>query len=217
MPTKILLPLFALAVLLSACATKDLQDQPPPAAEGNRSLGSVASSSSQFSVASIEEQDEAGPKEYTANLAESFIAFKGGKGGILSQEGKFNQFDVTVKTVAGKPVALDVSIDITSMETGSQGLTDNLLNPDFFETETWPTATFTADSIVNVSGDTYAVTGTLTMHGVSKTEILTAEITKSSITINHTLDRTDYGIGGPADGLKAVDPAIPLEIKVVFN
>lgn len=223
MPTKLLLPLFALAVLLSACSNtvineedRELPEQPPVAAEDS-SLGSTEHSSSQLSIVPIEEEeDEAATAEYTANLAESFIAFTGTKGPI-EQECTFNTFDVLLKTESGEPVSLDVDIDLSSMESGSQKLTEHLLNPDFFDAEKWPNATFTATSFVKGDGNTYAVTGTLSMHGVSHPEIIQMDITNSHIIAHHILDRTVYGIGAPAEGLMAVDAPVTLEIKVVFN
>ncbi|MBT4120325.1 MAG: YceI family protein [Candidatus Peribacter sp.] len=224
MSPKLLLPLFALAILLSACGTtvineedRELPEQPPVAAEDS-SLGSTGNSSSQLSIAPMKKEgDKAEPMEYTADLSQSFIAFTGAKGNIVSHEGKFEDFDLSLTVVNGEPTALTATFNIESMVTDSEGLTTHLKSADFFDAATFPESSFVADSITSTGEDMYAITGTLNLHGVSKTEIINAKITQSYLTVNHTLDRTDYGIGGSTEGVKAVDAAVPLEIKVVFN
>ncbi|MDA0375736.1 MAG: YceI family protein [bacterium] len=121
-------------------------------------------------------------------------------------------------TVAhGSPTDLFITFAIDSIVTDNEKLTTHLKSADFFDATTFPEAIFIADSFVDSGEGIYAITGMLTMHGVTKKEIVTAKITSTYLTATHVIDRTDYGIGGPADGLKAVDPAIPLDIKVVFN
>jgi len=218
MPAKLLLPLFALAILLSACSSDRELPVEPPVAAVDSSLGSMGSSSSQSSIA-MDDSEElmVGTMEYTADLSQSFIAFTGAKGDIIAHEGRFEDIDFSMTVTDGSPTDLFITFAIDSIVTDNEKLTTHLKSADFFDATTFPEATFIADSFVDSGKGMYAITGMFTMHGVTKKEIVTAKITSTYLTATHVLDRTDYGIGGTTEGLKAVDAAVPLEIKVVFN
>jgi len=111
-------------------------------------------------------------------------------------------------------VSLTASIAINSLETDTGKLTAHLLTDDFFSAETYETATFESTSIVMNKGEDFTVTGTLTIKDVSNEEVITMVINEEYVQASHTIDRTAYSIGGPTEGLKAVNAAIPLEIKV---
>jgi polyisoprenoid-binding protein YceI len=197
MSPKLLIPLFALAILLSACSTEVITEE-------DREL-----------PAEGEQMDEV---SFTGTLSEipteSFIAFTGSKGAALSFEGKFNEFETAVEFAEGEPVSVSTTIQIKSMETDVQKLTDHLLNPDFFETETYEEATFTSSSVELMEGGLYFVTGDLTIKDVTLEENITFNITQNYIEGIHTIDRTLYNVGNAEDG---VDLEVPLEFKVVLQ
>ena len=200
MSSKLLIPLFALAVLLSACTTSVISDE-------QREIP-------------IEEQpmeDSVFTGTKNAQLDESFIAFVGSKKDIISHECKFNEFATEVVFDNGMPVSLTASIAINSIETDTEKLTAHLLTDDFFSAETYDSMTFTSTGIEEDSDGVYVVTGTLTIKDVSHEEVITMNISETLLTAMHTIDRTLYGVGGPAEGLKAIDAEIPLEIKVVLQ
>lgn len=197
MSQKILLPLFALAVLLSACSTEIITEE-------EREL-----------PAEEEQMDDATfTGTLNENLEESFIAFVGSKGEAISFEGKFNEFEAAIEFKDGAPVSVSTTIQIKSMETDVQKLTDHLLNPDFFESETYEVATFTSSSIDETAEGTYDVTGTLTMKDVSNEEVISMTISQSFLQATHTIDRTMYNVGSADDG---VNLEVPLEIKIVLQ
>lgn len=202
MSTKLLVPLFALAVLLSACSTTVITDE-------EREMPSEQMD---------EMQDEAFTGTKTQNPATSFIAFVGTRGETTSHECKFNQFTVAVDFADGVPSAIEATIDMASLETESDGLTKHLLSEDFFEAETFAEATFTSNDIQSTDTEnTYTVTGDFTIKGVTNEETMTMKITDEYLQGNYTLDRTDYNVGGPTDGLKAVNAPVPLELKILFQ
>lgn len=149
----------------------------------------------------------------TADMDESYIAFTGTKGEEKVHEGKFNQYTFSMKREEGEPKSIELEIGIGSMETEIDGLTTHLLSEDFFDAESFPTATFSSKSIEPVVDNTYTVTGNLTMHGVTESVTLDATITSAYLTLRHVLDRTTYGIGDP----EALDTAVPLDVKIVFE
>lgn len=222
---RLLIPLFVLAVLLSACSTRVISDEerklPKIDAQASSQEGSSSSTVLIPTLPSPETVNEDSAQEepviYRADLSQSFIAFIGAKGDIVSHEGKFDDFDVSLTVVAGTPTALDVAVQIDSMVTDSQNLTDHLLSADFFEEETYPQAVFKATAFENTGGSTYSVSGDLTIKGTTLPVTFTADITEYYLVLTHTLDRTAFSVGGPATGLKALDASVPLEVKIVYQ
>lgn len=107
-------------------------------------------------------------------------------------------FDEAAST--GKHGQVTVSIDMTSLSLGS--VTDQAKGPEFFDTATHKTASFTADILPSPTG--YIAQGNLTLHGTSHPVALpfTLQITGDTATMTGTtnLDRRDFGIGtGYAD------------------
>ncbi len=220
MSPKLLVPLFALAVLLSACGSTVITEEDrvlpenPLAAVEKSSVGSQGYSSSNASVFSA--ITEGTYEERAADLSQSFIAFTGSKGDIISHEGKFENIDFSITLTDSLLTDLTITIGIDSIVADPEKLTNHLKSSDFFDAATFSEAVFVAESFVNTGGDEYAITGTLSLHGVSKKEIINATITQQYLTTNFTIDRTAYGIGAPPEGLKAIDAAVPMEVKVVF-
>ena len=80
----------------------------------------------------------------------------------------------------------------------------HLRSADFFDVEKFPEITFKSKSIAAAGKDKYNVTGTLTLHGVSKEVTLPVTYlgtvkdpwggTRAGFEIETTLDRKDYGI-----------------------
>ena len=119
-------------------------------------------------------------------------------------EGSFASWtaDITFDESAsgGKHGKVAVSIDMTSLSLGS--VTDQAKGPEFFDTATHKTASFTADILPGPSG--YIAQGSLTLHGISHPVALpfTLQIIGDTATMtgNTSLDRRDFGIGaGYAD------------------
>jgi polyisoprenoid-binding protein YceI len=119
--------------------------------------------------------------------------FGGVQGKVL-----FDTKDVTKSSV-------DVTIDVNTIATGNDGRDAHLKNPDFFEVAKYPTITFKSSAVKEVAKGQLEVTGTFTMHGVSK--VITIPVTnlgtapgmkpgslvagfEGSLTIN----RSDYGM-----------------------
>ena len=151
-----------------------------------------------------------------ADLSQSFIAFTGKKGDLVSHEGKFNRFTVEVNTVDDVPLSMNASIDIASMETDSDRLTDHLQAPDFFDAATHGTATFRSSTVTSLGDSRYTVSGPLTIKGVTNDVSFTAEMNAAYLLLSYNLDRTAFGVGPAPEGVKAIDAVVPIEAKIVF-
>jgi len=83
--------------------------------------------------------------------------------------GLFGDVTGTLQIDPANPSAakVDVTIPIASVATSSQGLTDHLKTPDFFDIAKFETARFVSTS-VKVDGQKAVIKGNLTMLGVTK-------------------------------------------------
>ena len=126
---------------------------------------------------------------------------------MVSQvRGRFNDFSGTVNMDPKNLPASSVEFHIkaASIDTNVADRDKHLRSADFFDVEKYPEITFKSKSIKPAGKDKYNVTGTLTMHGVSKEITLPVTLgglakdpwgnTRAGFETETTLDRKDYGI-----------------------
>ena len=122
--------------------------------------------------------------------------------------GKFDDFSGTISIPdrANPTVAsVEFTIKTPSIDTGNENRDKDLRGANFFEVDKFPEISFKSTTI-KPSGkkDVYDVTGTFTMHGVTKTITLPVEFLgfikdpwggeRAGFTAHITLNRKDYGI-----------------------
>jgi polyisoprenoid-binding protein YceI len=112
---------------------------------------------------------------YAADPTHTFVIYEIGHFGTTTNRGRFSvkeglvQFDRTAKT--GKA---DITIDVTSVNTGVESLNEHVRSKDFFNAGEFPTGRFTADKF-SFNGDKVSeVSGTLTLLGKSRPVTLKA-------------------------------------------
>jgi polyisoprenoid-binding protein YceI len=109
-----------------------------------------------------------------------------------------NDADITKSTV-------NATIDVTGVDTGEDARNNHLKSPDFFDVATMPTATFTSTSMAK-SATGLTIAGNLTLHGVTKPVVLTADGPRgpaagmdhkqhAGFSASTTIKRSDFGIG----------------------
>lgn len=107
---------------------------------------------------------------------------------------------------------IDVTINIKELSTGIPALDKHLLSSDFFDADQYPTATFVSDKVVLTGKKSANVYGTLTIHGVTKPDILHVKLNKIAISpitqkktagfsATTTINRSDFGITKYLPGL----------------
>ena len=121
--------------------------------------------------------------------------------------GKFDDFAGAISVDEANPAvsSVEFTIKTPSIDTGVADRDKHLRSADFFEVEKYPEITFKSTSVKPSSRKNfYDVTGTFTMHGVTKTITLPVEFlgfvkdprgnTRAGFTAHTVLNRKDYGI-----------------------
>ncbi|GAA4459647.1 YceI family protein [Nemorincola caseinilytica] len=125
---------------------------------------------------------------------------------VSDVEGSFKKVDAKI-TCTGDDftdAVVELTADVSSINTDNDGRDKHLQNADYFDAEKYPTITFKSKTFKKLKDNTYAVTGNLTMHGVTKPVELRAvarsgtnPMSKKAITgfkITGVINRIDFGI-----------------------
>lgn len=108
----------------------------------------------------------AAPATYALDPTHTFVTFEAKHFGTSTNRGRFDKKSgsVTIDTAA-KTGKVEVTIDMASINTGTQSFDGHLKSKDFFHVEAHPTATFVGDKLVFDGDKLKAVEGQLTMLG----------------------------------------------------
>ena len=110
------------------------------------------------------------PHTYQLDTRHTYVSFAAPHVQAISWwRGKFDRTQSGSVTLdpAAKTGNIELTIDVTSIDTGDQALNAHLQSPDFFDAKQYPTATFKSDSVEFKADKPVAVKGELTMHGVT--------------------------------------------------
>jgi len=96
---------------------------------------------------------------------------------VSTVRGTFNTVSGTVTTDDADPTqsSVEATIDVNSIDTREPKRDSHLKSPDFLDAATYPTITFKSTKVAKVGENKFAVTGNLTLHGVTKEVVLEVE------------------------------------------
>ena len=144
---------------------------------------------------------------WTIDGAHSNIGFKVRHMMVSWTRGNFGAAEGTVE-IDGKDLktlAVDVTIDTSSIDTNNEKRDEHLKSPDFFDVAQFPTMTFKSTKAAALKGGGFELIGDLTIHGVTKSVTLTAEgfmepmtdpwgNVKTGTSASVTINRADFGL-----------------------
>lgn len=167
-------------------------------------------------------EPEPGPAADPMNLTftdNSMITFEGSKV-TGSHSGGFVDFVGTVSMPDGtfESAQITIDIDMASLFSDNNVLTDTLKGERFFEVEKHPSSKFVSTGIEKTNGG-YTITGNLEMHGVTKGISFPAEVTIEDGVLTSvsefSIDRFQWGIEdeGMQDDLIRKEVVIRFEIE----
>jgi polyisoprenoid-binding protein YceI len=120
--------------------------------------------------------------------------------------GRFRDFNAVMHIDRAEPArsSVEFTIQSASIDTGEASRDEHLRSPDFFESAKYPTISFKSEKVTAKSPTSFAVTGDLTMHGVTKKVTLPVTFNgfgrdargteRAGFSIETVVDRKDYGI-----------------------
>ncbi|MFJ8853228.1 YceI family protein [Streptomyces sp. NPDC102437] len=108
--------------------------------------------------------------EYTIDPAHSSIGFTVRHAMVTNVRGTFGEHEGTLKLDGSNPANSTASLDvkIASVDTGIADRDGHLVSGDFFDAEKFPLMTFRSTQAEQLGGDTYRVTGDLTIKDVTR-------------------------------------------------
>lgn len=114
------------------------------------------------------------PLTYTLDAKHSFPTFSYNHLGLSNQTSRFSSTTGTITLDAeARTASVDISIDMTSVDTGSALFDEHIQAPDLLDTANHPTATFRSTE-VRFDGDTpTSIAGELTIKGITRPVTLT--------------------------------------------
>ncbi|MFT4264073.1 MAG: YceI family protein [Nocardioides sp.] len=142
---------------------------------------------------------------YVLDTAHTRLGFSARHAMVTTVRGSFKEFEGTAVVDTANPAnsTVSVTIDANSIDTGNKDRDGHLLSGDFFETEANPKITFTSTA-VEYDGETWTITGDLTIKGVTKSVSVPFEPTGSAqdpfgntrvgFEGQAVINRTDFGL-----------------------
>ena len=144
---------------------------------------------------------------YKLDPGHTSVTFQYTHFGFSHPTGKFMNAvgSVTLDSATPANSHVEVSFDISGINTGVAGLDEHLKSPDFFDAAKFPTATFKSTKVEQISANEAKVTGDLTIHGVTKPVTLDVKLNQqgenpftkkpeAGFTATTSILRSDFGM-----------------------
>lgn len=144
---------------------------------------------------------------WKADKAHSRIGFDITHLMISEITGNFKEFDITATADdTFDNASFTVEIKTTSIDTDNDRRNEHLRSGDFFEVEKYPSITFKSNSYKKTGDKTFALTGNLTIHGITKAITFDGKVNgiitdkrsqklKAGLKLSGVINRLDYQVG----------------------
>lgn len=145
--------------------------------------------------------------DVTIDHQHSHVGFAVQHMGIALVRGRFRDFDATIEL---DPCDMGKSkycgrIGVRSIETGVAERDQHLLSADFFDAERFPDITFTSTRSEATADGQFRVTGELTLHGITRTVVVTGKFAgqprrdpfgkwRTGFSAQASIDRREFGL-----------------------
>jgi polyisoprenoid-binding protein YceI len=160
---------------------------------------------------------------YTIDPTHTFASFEIGHMGTSTLRGRFDKKEGSVQLDrAGKSGKVELTIDTSSISTGTAPFDGHLKSKDFFDVANFPTAKFVGDKFSFDGDKLSSVSGTLTMLGKTQPVTLKAvrfncyqsPIFKREVCggdFETTLQRSQWGMGW------GLDMGVPNDVRLLVQ
>ena len=164
------------------------------------------------------------PGTWTADPAQSGIAFSVRQLLITTVSGRFTRYDATI--VAGQdPLgsSVNATIELASLDTGNEKRDEHIRSATFFDVAKHPTARYRSTGIRR-AGDGWVIDGVLTLHGITRNVPLAVTATgfgpgpnggrRAVFSATAQVDRGEFGIGRWTGGGLVVSDKVPVSLEI---
>lgn len=199
-----------------------------------RDVAATATIPEATTTVAIDQTDTTGAIGYELQLPQSIIKWKashvvgGGHEGTLSLESGNLAADATGKWIGGYFTIDMNTIRITDLkEDERSGVEKHLKDDDFFAVKKHPRAHFLFTQAIPSGNNTFAITGNLSLKGVTQTITFPATLepdgdlvkSRASFQINRTRWGVNYQSGSVFSSLKddIIEDMIPITLELVFK
>ncbi len=165
--------------------------------------------------------------EYALDKTHGYITISYSHLGFSNPHVGFDTFDVTLNADAENPEnsRIDVYIDATGVNSRVEDFNNHLNGEHFFDTANHPHITFKSTQIKSTGDETFAVTGNLTIKGITKPVTLAAHINKAAehpmrklpaigVSASSKVSRSEWGLAR-AVPFVGDDVTITIEVELV--
>jgi polyisoprenoid-binding protein YceI len=165
--------------------------------------------------------------DYPLDPSHSRLGFVARHAMVTKVRGHFGAFEGTASIDTATPAnsKVDLTIDVTSVETGSADRDGHLKSGDFFDAETYPAIRFVSTDVTR-DGDDWAITGDLTIKDVTLSVTIDFEQTGSAVDPfgntrvgfegETTVNRKDFGLTWNA-ALETGGVLVSEKVKLEFD
>ncbi len=168
------------------------------------------------------------PVTYNIDNSHTFPSFSYSHMGFSQQTLRFDKTSGSITwDKDAKTASVDITINMASVDTGDEEFDKHIKGADFFDTAKFPTATFKSTSVEFAGDKPTAVTGDLTIKGITKQ--VTLDIThfdskthpmrkKAALGANATthIKRTEFNAGKYAP-MVSDDVTITIAVEALAN
>ena len=168
------------------------------------------------------------PGDWEIEPTHSTIGFTARHIGLAKVRGRFNTFAGVIRLAErAEQSAMHVVIDASSIDTNVKMRDDHLRSADFLDVDRFPTLEFYSDRFAHRGGSRWAVTGALSLHGVTRTVTLDTEYlgvgngmegeVRAACRASTELRRDDFTVSWQtmlARGIAVVGPSITVDLDV---
>lgn len=166
---------------------------------------------------------------YAIDASHSRIGFSARHAMVTKVRGSFNEFEGAGNFDPEDPenISIELTISASSIDTRSADRDAHLRSNDFLAMDEYPQITFTSTNVAKTGPSDYAVTGNLTLRGVTKPVTIDFEYTGSAVDPygnrrigfegSATINRKDWGVtwNAPLEaGGVLVSEKVQLEFEV---
>jgi polyisoprenoid-binding protein YceI len=160
---------------------------------------------------------------YAFDPAHTYVTFEIGHFGTSTNRGRFDKKEGTAQLdKAAKTGKVDVTIDVTSINTGFDAFNKHLQSADLFDAAKYPTIKFVGDKFTFNGDKVSQISGNLTLLG--KTQPVTLKANQFNCYVNPmvkretcggdfetTIDRTQFGMA------YGIDWGFPKDVRLVIQ